>query len=213
MDEAAKESRSRFGWPRVSLRTGLLFVALVAVALGFIVKLERTRRAGEERIKPFGGSVAWKERGPRWLTRLVGRDVFAIPWEVSFLNEPLQDDDLLALSGLEETRQLIISQNATFTGTGLRHLEDMQNLERLYIYDVPITDDGLANLPKIASLEKIEAYATRITDKVIPFIEEFDFVDEIQLGSASLSKLKVQELDERMPRTTVGWSGQGYSGD
>jgi hypothetical protein len=177
------------------------------------VKLERTRRAGEERIRPLGGSVAWEERGPRWLTRLIGRDVFAVPWEVSFLNEPLQDDDLLALSGLEEARQLIISQNATFTGTGLRHLADMRNLEILYIYDVPITDDGLARLPKIASLRKLEVLATLITDKSLPFIEGFDFVDDVGLGSASLSRLNVQALDERMPRTTVGWSGQGYSGD
>ena len=186
---------------------------MAAIALGYIVHQENSRRAAEERIRPLGGAVGWRERGPQWLTRLIGRDLFAVPWEVAFLNEPLKDDDLLALSGLEEAHHLMISQNSTFTGSGLRHLAQMQNLESLYVYDVPLTDDGVANLPKISSLRKIELYATLMTDRVIPLIEEFGFVDEIELGSASLSKLAVKQLDERMPDTTVGWSGQGYGNE
>ena len=200
-------------WLRVSLRNAFLLVAIAAVALGCVVHCENTRRAAEERIKPLGGYIGWKERGPKWLTRLVGRDVFALPWEVVFMNEPLHDDDLQALSGLEEARHVSISQNSTFTGSGLRHLARMANLESLYIYDVPLTDDGFAKLPKIPTLRKIEFYATVMTDKSIPLIEEFGYMNEIQVGSDSLTKNAVQSLDVRMPSTTVGWSGQGYGGE
>lgn len=179
---------------------------------GYIVHCENTRRAAEERIKPLGGYIGWRERGPGWLTQLIGRDVFAVPDEVAFMNEPLKDDDLKALSGLEEARHLLISQNSAFTGSGLRHLTGMTNLESLYIYDVPLTDDGLSKLPKIPTLRSIELLATILTDKSIPFIEEFDCVDKIDVGSESLSKEAVRALDARMPRTAVGWSGQGYGG-
>lgn len=213
MTDAIKMARSHRRWLRVSLRTSLLFIAMAAIALGYIVHQENSRRAAGERIRPLGGVVGWRERGPQWLTSLIGRDLFAVPWEVAFLNEPLKDDDLLALSGLEEAHHLMISGNSTFTGSGLRHLAPMQNLESLYVYDVPLTDDGVANLPKISSLRKIELYATLMTDRVIPLIEEFGYVNEIELGSASLSKLTVKQLDERMPNTTVGWSGQGYGNE
>jgi len=49
--------------------------------------------------------------------------------------------------------------------------------------------------------------------QITALIEEFGFVDEIELGSASLSKLAVKQLDERMPDTAVGWSGQGYDNE
>lgn len=47
----------------------------------------------------------------------------------------------------------------------------------------------------------------------IPFIEQFDYVDKIDVGSESLSKDAVRALDARMPNTNVGWSGQGYGGE
>lgn len=198
---------------RLSLRTSLLLVAVAALALGYIVNCENTRRAAEERIKPLGGSIGWRERGPAWLTHLIGRDVFAVPDEVVFLNEPLQDDDLEALSGLEEARHLSIVQNSTFTGSGFRHLTGMTNLVSLYVCDVPVTDDGVSKLPKIPTLQRIELLATVMTDKSIPLIEQFDYVDKIDVGSESLSKDAVRALDARMPNTNVGWSGQGYGGE
>ena len=213
MADEIQTVRSSRRWFRLSLRTSLLIIAIAAGALGYIVHCENVRRAAEVRIKPLGGNIGWRERGPNWLTRLIGRDVFAVPDEVAFLNEPLSDDDLQALAGLEEARHLLISQNATFTGSGLRHLAQMSNLESLYLYDVPLSDDGLMKLPKLPTLRKIELYATVMTDKSIPFFEQFDYVDEIQIGSESLTKDAVQALDARMPNTKVGWSGQGYGGD
>lgn len=189
-----------------------MIVAIIAIVLGYIVHRENTRRAAEERIKPLGGYIGWRERGPGWLTQMIGRDVFAVPDEVVFMNEPLHDDDLKALSGLEEARHLSIVQNSTFTGNGFRHLTSMTNLESLYIYDVPITDDGASTLPRIPTLRSIELLATVMTDKSLPFIEQFDYVDKIDLGSESLSKDAVRALDTRLPRTEVGWSGQGYGG-
>lgn len=213
MIEATQAVHSSRRWLRLSLRTSLLLVGAAAVVLGYIAHCENVRRAAAERIKPLGGYVAWQERGPRWLTRLIGRDVFATPREVVFMNEPLQDDDLKALSGLEEARHLSISQNSTFTGSGFRHLASMQNLESLYVYDVPLTDEGIANLPKISTLRKIELYATVMTDKSIPLIKEFDYVSEIQVGSDALTRSAVEALDASMPSTRVGWSGQGYGGE
>jgi hypothetical protein len=165
-----KSSRRR-RWFFIYTRTILFVIAILAICFAVIVRRDSVRRSAAEKIEVYGGTVTWRKLGPSWLTYLVGRDLFATPFEVGFLNEALPDEAFRCLAGLEETEQLLIMQNDTFTGSGLRYLAEFDNLKRIHVYNAPVTDEGCAQLPELPSLEAVDLLATVITEESFPVFE------------------------------------------
>lgn len=208
MNNNKKRMPSR--WFTISIRTLLALLTVVAILVAMVAQRDNSRRSAAEKIKQYGGVVSWRERGPKWLTKLVGRDLFAKPVEIVFVNKPLPDDALASLSGLEEAEQLVIAQNNTFTGHGLRHLRNFKNLRYINLYNVPVTDDGLENLPRLESLEKLDILATKITDKSFQVVGHLNYLSELQLGSEFLDGKKTGQLKQQLPNTKINLSQQPF---
>ena len=201
-------------YSRFSLRALLLVFTAACVWMGYVAHKYHHEQNASERVQELGGTVAWKEVSPTWLVRSLGVDPFSYVWEVGFVNTPIRGDDLQVLSRLDRLEQIIIAQNATFTGDGLQHLAGLKQLRMIYLYDVPVTDDGLRKLPELPALDTLCILATRITDQCLPFVERLPHLSAIQLGGSELlTKSAVNELDRRTSTCQVGWSGQGYGGD
>jgi hypothetical protein len=201
MNDTGK-NRTR-NWRAVSIRELLLLMTIVAIYLSFVVNRDNVRRSAAKRIAPYGGFVSWNENGPRFLTKLIGRDLYATPQEIFFAREPLPDDALELLSGLETAERFSIAHNATFSGSGLQYLKNFHNLKLIRICNVPITDRGLSHLPELRSLDRLEIIATEITNDSLPQLRQMDHLSVLVLGSKHLGRQQSTELRQSLPKTTI----------
>lgn len=209
--ESKSKTESRRWFFTFSLRTFLILFSGLAVCLSFVVHKDSVRRSAAMNAESYGARVTWKERGPTWLKSLVGRDLFATPHEIGFLNEPLADDDLTSLIGLEDAEQLMIMQNATFSGDGFRHLSEFNKLKWIHVYDAPVTDAGCSHLIGLESLERIELLATLLTKESLPALERIGNLTELSIGSEYLERADADTLRKSMPNTKIRISKQGFS--
>jgi hypothetical protein len=179
--------------------------------MGYAGYRYRAEHSAAKTIERVGGSVLWKERGPSWLTRLLGKDPFAHVQTVTFVDVQVRDEDLSCTQQMFALEEIYISQNRTFTGTGLQHLNGLDELRIVYLYDVPVTDDGLKTLPNLPNLRELYVLASCISDVGIRHLEQFRMAKVVQLGSDRLTKEAVGKLGEKLPRAQVSWSGQGFA--
>ena len=150
---------------RFSLRTLLIVVVLLSVALGwFALKMreaERQRQAVEAiseahgwfyydyELDESGRLMQGQERpAPAWLRKLVGDDFFADVVRVSLPYRRRVDDvflkRLMALTGLRSLRL----SGTQVTDEGLKHLEGLTKLEHLELDGTEVTDEGIEELRK-----------------------------------------------------------------
>jgi len=150
---------------RLSLRTRLVFVVVLAVVLGWLVlQVERARRQAEL-------SAPFRELG--------GKVDFHVPLHtlmfspqpgnirgIGFSGTALTDADLKRLK-LEfekhtELRRLILSTTEV-TDAGLEHLANLTTLQFLYLEDTRVTDTGLEYLTGLTSLKSLWVCHTQVT--------------------------------------------------
>ena len=205
------KSNLRWRWRSFSLRAMLVLTAVFSVYIASVVRSDLKRRSAADAIAVYGGRVSWEQRGPTWLASLIGRDLYARPKEIGFLNESLPDKALALLDGLQDAEQLLIAQNDTFTGVGFEHLDGFHKLRFLHVYNTPLTDEGVSKLPKLASLERLHLLATTLSDDSLASLESRSELTELFMGSQSLGENVTETLQQMMPKTTIRISRQGYS--
>lgn len=142
-------------WLQVSLRTMLVLVTLLCVALSiWVVPAERQRRAVAG-INSLGAHVRYRnvtsttkrtERFPKTiLRRWLPRDFFDRVDEVHLPDAP----DFLPP---EQTEAVLI------------HVERLTDLLELRAYGTPVTDAGLVHVQGLTHLQVLDLEATRISD-------------------------------------------------
>ena len=184
-------------------------MTLICLWVGLVAVRYHAEHAAANSIEQLGGAIGWEGPSPAWLTRFLGHDPFAHVKSVGFTDVQVRDDDMQMVKPLYALQHIDIAQNHTFTGAGLQYLAGLQELRRVYLYNVPVTDEGLKSLPNLPKLEEVYVLATRITDAGIGHLAQFHAVKEIQLGSDQLSKEAVAALGKKLPNANVEWSGQG----
>ena len=156
-------------WLQVSLRTMLLLVTLLCVALAtWVVPLERRRRAVEA-IKALGGTVIFvsetrNESFPMGL--LLQRLPDAYVEEVGYVllsDTEITDSGLANVQGLTGLLGLSLD-NTQVTDAGLAHLQGLTALRELSINNARVTDSGLAHLHGLTGLQQLWLYNTHVTD-------------------------------------------------
>ena len=208
MNEMVKKRR----WLTLSIRSLILLMIVSAIVIAVIANRDHKIRSAVWKIQPYGGHVSWNENGPAFLTKMIGRDVFATPEEIVFIDEPLPDEALELLKGLEGAERITIAQNETFTGQGLQHLAKFRNLKRLYVYDVPVTDEGLRHLPELKSLEELMLYATKLTAESFPELAKHGHASTVAVGSGNFGQDDLEKLNQILPDSKVTISRQPFSG-
>ena len=170
--------RRRF---RYSLRILIVAIAVVAAWLAWFVVPAVQQREAVAHFQDKGGMVFYeyqcdeagvllphaeryrvKPRGPRWLRRLSGVDLFnkAVVLDLSAVE--VRDEDLGPLGDLPRLQSLVFLRG-TVSQAGLAHVGRLKSLKRLYFIFTDIDDAGLAHIAALGGLERL-ALKGPITD-------------------------------------------------
>ncbi|MBI1900341.1 MAG: hypothetical protein HYS13_04390 [Planctomycetia bacterium] len=162
---AAKAGRWR---PRASfaVKTLLLFVALCAIALGYVraTVTEQTRLVTE--LKKRGAyviTVAAKE--PGWgaaLREFVSGEPTSDVIFLGLQSTNFTDDDLIVLARLPRLKELGVGEH--FTGEGLVHLKGNKTVTSLGLANCRVSDEGLKAIGELHNLRGLWLDGTAVTD-------------------------------------------------
>ena len=151
---------------RFSLRSFLLFVLALCVALGWKVERARKQKRAVAALTELGARVLYdyhysdtstklrEARRPPWLLSMFGEDMFCEVVEVRLSHVPeLKNDDLVHLRKLPHLKTLFLCSGRV-TPDGLVHLRGLRELEDLTI-GIQISDDDLHHLARLKSLREL----------------------------------------------------------
>src|SRR5579883_2352108 len=201
-------------WPRLRFTVRLLLglVVVLGCGLGWIAHKARTQRQAVARIKQLGGSVLYdfqevrggassstEPRGPRWLRRLIGDELFQEVVRVQLNGLDLRGADLTCLGDFPGLKTL----NLTCTDIGDDGLAQLGQLKLdrlrvLWLADTGISDAGLARLAALGGLENLDVAYNPVTDAGLKSFRRLGNLEELSLvrtpvegpGLADLHRLR-----------------------
>ena len=138
-------------------------------------------------IQQRGGQVKRDEAQP-------GRPVESV--RLTFTN--LTDLELKLIAPFTKLRRLEIGQNAALTGTGLKELAALKDLEYLDVSGSGINDDGAGPIAAFRNLKTLNLNNTKIGDRGFRDIATLDQLQELTASGLLLNGLKKDE-----PRDTT----------
>lgn len=155
-------------WRQFSLRTFLLAVTLLGMALSWIAaKRAQTARENAAADYLYQRDVHLDSSGDRvhprtGLAKLILGDNPAAQFRDAHLNKPkIVDDDLARVRDLPNLKFVILGEN--LTDLGLEHLRGHPSICCLFIDGGRITDDGLVVLQSLPRLKEVFLWRTPIT--------------------------------------------------
>ncbi|HWB10442.1 MAG TPA: hypothetical protein VG826_14515 [Pirellulales bacterium] len=159
-------------WMQVSLRTVLVLVTLLCVALSlWVVPAERQRRAVAA-IRTRGGMVQYADpdlhpgepAAKRMLRRWLPQDFLdGVDYVVLRSDVQVTGDDLAQLQSLAGLKSLGLGSNSGACDRDLVLLRGLDGLEFLIASGNPITDLGLTHLAHLRSLDQLYLDRTLVT--------------------------------------------------
>src|SRR5258708_1983296 len=158
-------------WAQFSLATMFIVVTVFCVGLSLVVALAERQRRAVAAIEALGGRVAYTQLGqgaseafPRpFLRRWLARDYFDEVRIVNLGDTQVKDAALAHLQELTELESLWLD-GTQVTDTGLVHLQGLTGLQSLCLDHTQITDSGLAHLQGLPGLKKLWLDGTQVTD-------------------------------------------------
>jgi hypothetical protein len=231
-------ANSKRRWVQLSLRTVLLLVTLLCVALSlWVVPAERQRRAVAA-IEPLGGSVTYApaqaadQASPiTFLRRWLPMDYFHAVTLVAFSNAKDTDAGLAHLQGLTGLQAIDLSgtrvtdvglahlqgltglqalwlNGTKVTDAGLDHLQGLTNLRRLHLGSRQVTDTGLAHLQGLTGLQALDLSGTQVTDAGLVHLQGLTGLQRLDLDNTAVTDAGVAKLRKRLPNCIVNWYGR-----
>jgi hypothetical protein len=212
----AQPSRPRRRMLRYSLRSLLVAVTVLCVALGFWVNGAQRQRQAVADITAAGGVVrydfeyhgqaTWRAvdgelPGPDWLCRLLGVDLFD---NVTYaeLTYDATDDTVAHVGGLERLQELHLG-NSQVGDAGVAHLSGLTRLEVLWLYDTQVTDTGLALLRDLRSLQVLELDGAQVSDAGLEHLTGLNRLQVLSLEDTQVTDAGVQRLQQALPGCTI----------
>jgi hypothetical protein len=181
-------------WVQVSLRTVLVLVTLLCIALSmWVVPAERQRRAVAA-IEKLGGHVSYAAHNQApgeaslvsLLQRNLPKDYFDHVESVDLNSTRVTDAELAHLKGLTSLQQLFLDETQV-TDAGLAHLEGLRGLQRLNVIHTKITDAGLVYLQGMTNLKWLDL--SRSTELADAGLVNLQGMTNLQLLSLSGSRV------------------------
>lgn len=149
-----------------------------------------------------GQALATPSPVPKWLSRLVGEEMFVKVIAVHLNDQRLTDGDMQCLEGLPDIRVLKLS-GTSITDQALVHMSGLRKLEELTLNGTSIEGPGLAHLQHLPRLEDLELSGTRITDDGLDQIAAPQSLSTINLDSTSVSDAGLAYLQHANRLTVV----------
>ncbi len=209
---------------RFRLRTFLALIAAVSVWLAMHVTSTRHQKEAVQAIQEYGGWIRYdfqypsgqyshtdfdanaKSWVPSWALDRLGFDCFHDVVHVSLNysedsgkredNSNPSDDALQHLPTFSNLRTLLLSETQA-TDSSMLHLEQLTNLEYLFMWDVAkVSDRGTTHLRPLKNLKYIHLSTSQITDKSLEVFGELPKLEGLSLQFNSFSDEGLQHLDK-----------------
>ncbi len=187
----------RFAWKpsqrvwQYSLRTALILVTILCLALGIVVNKARSRRAAIRAIDELGGTYGVRIEGPQWMRDLVKDDkYFYHPVRISFgphnqgysPERPFTDHELTRV---------------------IDHIKLFSRFNFLDLFESNITDRGLTELRRLPGLEILRLNGTKITDAGIEYLTPLTSLQSIDLTGTLVTRSGATKLQQALPNCKI----------
>jgi hypothetical protein len=160
----AEPPKRKRRWYQFSLRTLMIFTAIIAVGFGWLVSKiakKRHEQALVAGIREHGGGVEYDSSVPTSLRWLLGGNFFN---DVQYAWITRADDATLrSLAELTRLRGLHLFGDGV-TDAGLANLKRLAQLQWLYVDNTRVTDAGLVNLKGMTQLQWLRLENNNLTD-------------------------------------------------
>ncbi len=103
------------------------------------------------------------------------------------------DEGMKSLEGLKELRRLYL-RNTPVTDEGLKHLSGLTGLEELDLYGVKVTDSGLASLRHLTAMRKLNLLGTEIDDAGMEILPGMIHLRELNLYRTHITNAGLAKL-------------------
>jgi hypothetical protein len=156
-------------WFQFSLRSLLVLALLVGVGASLLVRYERSFRVQDEaaeRLREIGATVQTGPGAPDWIRRLFGQGRFQSVVMVHLEHRKFLSQDLASLEDLPDLERLYLA-GSSVDDQGLTHVRELKKLRRMSLWRTKVTDDGMANLAGLTRLEALDVHRTQLTDKCL----------------------------------------------
>ena len=107
--------------------------------------------------------------------------------EVSYIFKPVTDADVRELKQFSKLRKLQLTQDQNVTGTGLKDLAGLQDLEYLNVSSSPVSDEGAKAIASLRKLKYLNIMGTKVTDTGIRDIATLDRLEELAASGMLLN--------------------------
>lgn len=173
-------------WLQISLRSVLVVVSLLCVALSlWVVPLERRRRAVEA-IEALGGIVIF-----------VNNETRHESFSVAFLRRWLPQ------AFVDEVEEVDFSKSIQNTDAGLAHLHELTSLKRLALDNPIITDAGLAHLQGLTSLQVLDLENSQVTDAGLAHLHGLTGLKWLWLHNTQVTNMGLTKLRKALPNCNI----------
>jgi hypothetical protein len=227
----------------------LVLVLVLGCYFGWIAHKARTQRQAVARIKHLGGWVIYdfqevrgvprpygEPRGPIWLRRLIGDELFQEVVRVQLNGLDLHGVDLTFLgdfpeletlnlictdigdAGLAQLRRLklkrlrvLVLSDTGISDSGLACLADFDRLESLDVSYDPVTDAGLQVLRRLENLGELGLHCTPIEGPGLAYLHGLRRLRSVDVRGTKASDADRSALIKAVPGVHVlaGWQGDG----
>jgi hypothetical protein len=239
--DTERPRRRRFA---ITLRALLVLVLVVGLGLGWPIARARRQRAAIAAIEAAGGRIYfdWQmaydpvtnasigPRGPAWLRRLVGDDLFQrvhfafVDAAVSshlrdlpgltglIVYDSLTDEHLADIGQVTSLRTLEFIASQGMTDAGLVELADLRSLSGLVIDDMTISDATMSQLAAFTALESLDLKncPCQISDRGLARLGALPKLKEVSIGDCSgVTPGGLRQLMRGRPGLRVSVGGNG----
>ncbi len=128
--------------------------------------------------------------------------------ELVLNNAQITDAGLSQLSRLKELRWLNLAGATKLTDAGLIHLSGLTNLQRLYLFTVPVTGRGLVHLKGMVNLRELGLGGTRVTDAGLEHLTQLTTLTHIDINNTPTTGAGLTYLKGL---TNLDWLSLSYS--
>jgi len=199
----------RTRWLQFSLRFLLLAVTALCVWLAVVSNRARSQKLAVDRVQQLGGGIAfdyqfdahlnWRKDpklpAPVWLIDLIGEDYARSVTIVNFDNgsDPT-NDDLAAVEGFSDLKQLTLTNRKRISDDGLRHIAGLSKLEVLVLSGTNVQDEGLRRLTNLQNLKGLTLDNTPLTDSGLKYIVQLSNLKWLHLSNTRITDDGLQQI-------------------